>query len=152
LFTYFFPLDAIDQWNRIYGRRGFVQHQCVIPKSHGRTALGEILELVSWHRNLSSLAVLKLLGADDSGMLSFPLEGYTLALDFPASEAAFRLLEELDRCVMAHGGRVYLAKDARQSRALMECGYPEVRAFRDLRRNCGADAKFRSLQSERLSL
>jgi decaprenylphospho-beta-D-ribofuranose 2-oxidase len=152
LFAYFFPLDAIDRWNRIYGRRGFVQHQCAIPKPRGRAALGEILELVSSRGNPSFLAVLKLLGPDDAGMLSFPLEGYTLALDFPASEATLHLLEEIDRRVMAYGGRVYLAKDARQSRALMEAGYPGLNTFRGLRRGCGAGAKFRSLQSERLSL
>jgi hypothetical protein len=96
--------------------------------------------------------VLKLLGSDDAGILSFPLEGYTLTLDFPASEATFHLVEKFDRCVMSHGGRIYLAKDARQRREMMEAGYPRVNAFRDLRKSCGAAAKFRSLQSERLSL
>jgi FAD/FMN-containing dehydrogenase len=152
LLRYFFPLDAIGQWNRLYGRRGFVQYQCVIPKPRSRSALGEILELVSLRGSPSFLAVLKLLGPDDAGLISFPLEGYTLTLDFPATETTFRLLAELDRCVMAHGGRIYLAKDACQSQALVEAGYPNVNAFRELRRGTGAGAKFRSLQSKRLSL
>jgi len=152
LFAYFFPLDAINHWNRLYGRRGFVQHQCVIPKPRSRAALGEILEAVSSRGNPSFLAVLKLLGADDAGMLSFPLEGYTLTLDFAASQETFRLLDELDRIVLANDGRIYLAKDARQNRATMEAGYPRLGAFRYLRQSCGAAAKFRSLQSERLAL
>lgn len=152
LMRHFFPLDAVGAWNRIYGRRGFVQHQSVIPKAAGREALGAMLELVSSRGNPSFLAVLKLLGADEAGLLSFPLEGYTLALDFPASGSTFRLLDELDRIVAAHGGRLYLAKDARQSRAMMESGYPRLGAFRELRRASGSAAKFRSLQSERLAL
>jgi decaprenylphospho-beta-D-ribofuranose 2-oxidase len=152
LLSYFFPLDSIGQWNRVYGRRGFVQHQCVIPKQRSRDALGEILDLVSSRGNPSFLAVLKLLGPDEAGMLSFPMEGYTLALDFPATESTFRLVDEIDRCVIANGGRIYLAKDACQSRAQMEAGYPRLASFRDFRRTSGAQAKFRSLQSERLGL
>jgi FAD/FMN-containing dehydrogenase len=152
LTRYFFPLDAVGAWNRIYGRRGFVQHQSVIPKAAGRAALGEMLDLVSSRGSPSFLAVLKLFGADESGLISFPLEGYTLALDFPASGKTFRLLDELDRIVASHGGRLYLAKDARQSRATMEAGYPGLGAFRELRRASGAATKFRSLQSERLAL
>jgi decaprenylphospho-beta-D-ribofuranose 2-oxidase len=152
IMNYFFPLDGIDQWNRIYGRRGFVQHQCVIPKAASRDALGEILELVSTRGQPSFLAVLKLLGPDDAGLLSFPLEGYTLALDFPASESSFQLLQRIDRCVMKHGGRIYLAKDARQDPALLEAGYPKLMMFRDIRRRSGSSAKFKSLQSERLGL
>jgi FAD/FMN-containing dehydrogenase len=152
LLQYFFPLDAIGHWNRLYGRGGFVQYQCVIGKSRSRPAIGEILELVSSRGSPSFLAVLKLLGPDDAGLMSFPLEGYTLTLDFHATATTFRLLEELDRCVMTHGGRIYLAKDACQSPALVEAGYPKLNAFRELRRGSGAQAKFRSVQSQRLAL
>ena len=96
----FFPLDGIGAWNRIYGRRGFVQHQCVIPKAKSREALGEMIERVAARGNPSFLAVLKLLGPGRAGMLSFPQEGYTLALDFPVSDATFRLLDELDALVL----------------------------------------------------
>jgi decaprenylphospho-beta-D-ribofuranose 2-oxidase len=152
LLRYFFPLDGIGHWNRLYGRRGFVQYQCVIPKPHSRAAIGEILDLVSSRGSPSFLTVLKLLGPDEAGLMSFPLEGYTLTLDFHATEATFRLVEELDRCVMQHGGRIYLAKDACQGPALVEAGYPNLPAFRALRHDSGADARFQSLQSHRLSL
>lgn len=148
----FFPLDGIGAWNRIYGRRGFVQHQCVIPKQKSREALGEMLERVAARGNPSFLAVLKLLGPGRAGMLSFPQEGYTLTLDLPVSDATFRLLDELDTVVLRGGGRLYLAKDARQSRSLMEAGYGELGAFRALRAATGASGKFRSLMSERLAL
>lgn len=149
---YFFPLDAIANWNRIYGRRGFVQYQCVIPKHRGRDGLGQILELVSQLGSPSFLAVLKLLSRDDAGLMSFPLEGYTLALDLPATQATFTLLSQLDQLLLAFGGRIYLAKDACQTRAVLEAGYPNLNAFREARKSWGADATFKSLQSERLGL
>jgi len=149
---YFFPLDAIDGWNRLYGRRGFLQHQFVVPKAAGRDALGEVLERVAARASASFLAVLKLMGPDDCGWMSFPLEGYTLALDFPVSEANLSLLDELDACVVRYGGRLYLAKDARQSRRTLEAGYPALDAFRSLRRDLGADRAFSSALSSRLEL
>ena len=148
----FFPLDAIAHWNRIYGRQGFLQYQCVIPRRKSRDALGEILEIVATRGSPSFLAVLKLLGPDDAGMMAFPMDGYTLALDFPASEKSFSLCAELDERVLAYGGRIYFAKDARQSRDLVEAGYPNLAAFREIRRQSGAVARFGSLQSERLGL
>jgi decaprenylphospho-beta-D-ribofuranose 2-oxidase len=149
---YFFPLDSISNWNRIYGRRGFVQHQCVLPKGRSRDGIGEILDLVSGRGSPSFLAVLKLLGPDDAGLMAFPMDGYTLALDFPVNRGTLELLEELDRRVCAHGGRIYLAKDARQSRETFESGYPNVAAFRALRRDTGSRDRFNSLQSARLGL
>src|SRR5689334_8149085 len=116
---YFFPLDGVGHWNKIYGARGFVQHQCVIPKAASSRALAEIIDRICRLGSPSFLAVLKLLGAAD-GVLSFPMEGYTLALDFPASQTTLGLLDEIDRIVVAAGGRIYLAKDARQQRATFE--------------------------------
>ncbi len=149
---YFFPLDAVSEWNRVYGTRGFIQHQCVIPKSRSRDALGMLLERVSQRGSPSFLAVLKLLGPDDDGLLGFPMEGYTLAIDFPADTKSLALADELDQIVVAYGGRNYLAKDARQSRSTFESGYPNLGAFRELRRATGAKRKFSSYQSERLGL
>ena len=147
---YFFPLDGIADWNRIYGARGFVQHQCVIPKAASRAAFGEILERISRLGTPSFLAVLKLLGPGD-GLMSFPLEGYTLALDFPVSAATLRLLDEIDAIVVAAGGRLYLAKDARQAPATFECGYAQaLPQFRALRRAIGAPGKIESRLSRRL--
>jgi decaprenylphospho-beta-D-ribofuranose 2-oxidase len=148
---YFFPLDGVRNWNGLYGRRGFVQHQCVIPTIAARPALGAILDIVSRRANPSFLAVLKQLG-EGFGDLSFPLEGYTLALDLPVSDDVFPLLDEIDRHVVAAGGRLYLAKDARQSRATFEAGYPDLARFRDIRRAVGADRHIASRLSARLGL
>lgn len=149
---YFFPLDSISDWNRAYGRQGFVQHQCVIPKARSREVLADMLDLVATRGNPSFLAVLKLMGPDEAGLMGFPLEGYTLALDFQATPKTFALLEQLDQRVAAAGGRLYLTKDARQSPAMVEAGYPNLARFRALRRDTGATPRFSSLQSERLCL
>lgn len=148
---YFFPLDGIARWNRIYGRQGFVQHQCVIPDAAAPAVLGEILGRVSRRGEASFLAVLKQLGPG-SGPLSFPLRGYTLALDFPLSDDLLPFLDELDRLVVEAGGRIYLAKDARQSRATFEAGYPELPRFREVRRGLGAEGRIASRQSVRLGV
>lgn len=149
---FFFPLDSILDWNRIYGRRGFVQHQSVIPFGAAREALTEILSLISREGSASFLAVLKTLGPGD-GLLSFPMPGYTLALDFSMSEATMSLLEQVDAIVVRSGGRLYLAKDARQSRTTFEAGYGHILPqFAELRRSIGADAKINSYLSRRLAL
>jgi len=149
---YFFPLDAMAGWNRIYGARGFVQHQSAIPKPASRAALGEILDCVSRLGAPSFLAVLKLLGPGD-GLMSFPLEGYTLALDFPVSKGALALLDDIDAIVVAAGGRLYLAKDARQAPATFAQGYAHaLPQFRELRRAIGAAGRIESQLSRRLRI
>ncbi|KQQ12191.1 oxidoreductase [Methylobacterium sp. Leaf123] len=149
--SYFFPLDGLAAWNRLYGARGFVQHQCVVPRRGAEAVLSEMLDRVARLGTASPLAVLKRLGSG-GGWLSFPMEGYTLALDLPATAATLALLDELDRSVVAAGGRLYLAKDARQSRDTFEAGYPALPAFRDLRRQLGADGVLASRLSARLGL
>lgn len=149
LYPYFFPLDAIADWNRIYGRRGFLQHQCVIPQAGARAVLGEILDRVARRGDASFLAVLKKLGQGD-GILSFPLPGYTLALDFPAKGDILNFLDEIDRLVVAAGGRLYLAKDARQSRATFEAGYPALSRFNAIRKSLDPKGSIRSKLSQRL--
>ncbi|TPQ31977.1 oxidoreductase [Bradyrhizobium guangdongense] len=149
IFPYFFPLDSVGAWNRIYGRRGFLQHQCVIPQTNARDVLGEILARVSKRGDASFLAVLKKLGQGD-GIMSFPLPGYTLALDFPMTGSILDFLDELDRLVVAAGGRLYLAKDARQSRATFEAGYPDLQRFKAIRASLDPSGKIRSKLSQRL--
>jgi len=149
--SYFFPLDSIANWNRIYGHRGFLQHQCVIPAPNARSVLARILERTSRLGNASFLAVLKQLG-DSHGLMSFPMRGYTLAMDFPVSDAVFGFLDEIDALVVAGGGRLYLAKDARQSRATFEQGYTGLGRFRSLRKEIGADAHLASHLSARLGI
>lgn len=148
---YFFPLDGIGNWNRIYGRQGFVQYQCVIPAERAGPALSGILERIS-HRGIAScLAVLKQTGAS-YGDLSFPMEGFTLALDMPVRDEVLSLLDELDRIVVEAGGRLYLAKDARQSPATFEAGYPGLPRFRERRRDIGAIGRISSRLSIRLGI
>ena len=149
---YFYPLDALRDWNRIYGSNGFVQYQCVIPRAAAPAGLAILLQRIAGSGRGSFLAVLKLFGAEGEGMLSFPLEGYTLALDFPADTATFNLLLELDAIVADHGGRIYLAKDARTGVASLRRGYPRLEAFRAVREAADPSHRFSSLQSERLGL
>jgi decaprenylphospho-beta-D-ribofuranose 2-oxidase len=148
---YFFPLDTIQGWNRIYGHRGFLQHQCVIPAANARGVLAEIMQRVARRGTASFLAVLKQLG-DGHGLMSFPLRGYTLAMDFPITDTLFGFLDELDALVVAAGGRLYLAKDARQSRATFEAGYAALGSFRDIRRRIGANDRLVSHLSARLGI
>lgn len=153
LAPFFFPLDGIGAWNRLYGRRGFVQFQCVVPKAEGPAALAELLKVVAESGNGSFLAVLKLLGGQGEGMMSFPLEGYTLALDFPMRSGTLALLDALDAIAHARGGRIYLAKDAGSSGERLRQGYPNCAAFNAMRRQANRAApKFSSLLSQRLAL
>ena len=151
--SFFFPLDRIRGWNRLYGRRGFVQYQCVLPTSQSPQGIRTILEHVEASGHLAYLAVLKLLGPEGEGLLSFPMPGYTLALDFPMRPGTLDLLDSLDEITTAHGGRVYLAKDARCRPDRVREGYPNLGLFSD-ERSAKADAtsRFSSLLSRRLQL
>jgi decaprenylphospho-beta-D-ribofuranose 2-oxidase len=109
---FLYPLDALLDWNRLYGRRGFRQFQCVLPFAEAAAGLRKLLEAVGRARNASFLAVLKSLGAEGRGYLSFPMPGYTLALDIPERPGSAALFAALERIARDHGGRLYLAKDA----------------------------------------
>jgi len=149
--SYFFPLDHVLHWNRLYGRQGFIQHQCVIPTDRAEPVLHDILDRIARRGSASFLAVLKKLGPA-SGWLSFPTDGYTLALDIKLDDELLDFLDEIDRLVVAAGGRLYLAKDARQSRSTFDAGYPSADRFRQLRRTLGASARLESFQARRLGL
>lgn len=127
----FFPLDAIGQWNRLYGKNGFYQYQCVIPRAAAREGVAELLRQISRSGQGSFLVVLKSFGDLASpGMLSFPMEGATLALDFQNGGAGtLALLERLDDVVREAGGRLYPAKDGRISAAMFQAGYPRLSEF-----------------------
>ena len=150
--SFFYPLDGIQQWNRMYGKQGFVQYQFVIPKAAGLQGMRAILERISASHRGSFLAVLKTFGAANHNLLSFPMEGYTLALDFKLEAGLMELLDELDSMVLAHGGRLYLAKDARMSEATFKQSQPNWQQFQEIRAQYGALGKFASLQSRRLGL
>ncbi|MDX2346899.1 MAG: FAD-binding oxidoreductase, partial [Legionella sp.] len=124
--SFFYPLDNIQHWNRMYGKKGFYQYQCVIPREMGYDAIDAMLQEISKAAEGSFLAVLKTFGKRASlGMLSFPCEGVTLALDFPnKNQKTQRLFERLDKIVAESNGRIYPAKDARMPKALFKTGYP----------------------------
>ncbi|SEW47555.1 FAD/FMN-containing dehydrogenase [Chryseobacterium wanjuense] len=111
--TFFYPLDAIHEWNRIYGKSGFIQYQMVIPKETGKEGMKRILETIANSGNGSFLAVLKLFGKNNpEAYNSFPVEGYTLALDFKVNSKLKKLVDQLDQIVQEFGGRIYLTKDS----------------------------------------
>lgn len=149
---FFYPLDAIANWNRIYGRKGFVQYQFVLPRETSLSGLREVLNQVSSRGKGSFLAILKLCGAANDNFLSFPMEGYSLALDFKIEPGIFELLDLLDQIVLQYGGRIYLAKDARVSQEVFEQGYPQIDQFRDIRQQYKMNEKFNSLQSLRVGI
>ena len=124
---FFYPLDAIENWNRIYGSKGFFQYQCVIPTESAAEAIREILQRISNAGVGSFLAVLKMFGDRPSpGLLSFPSPGATLALDFPnGGEKTLRLLESLDEVTRSANGKIYPAKDARMSAEDFKQQYPQ---------------------------
>lgn len=110
---FFYPLDAVNEWNKIYGKKGFIQYQMVIPKDKGKEGMRKILETIAKSGNGSFLAVLKLFGKNNpQAYNSFPMEGYTLALDFKVNSKLKKLVESLDKIVEDFGGRIYLTKDS----------------------------------------
>ncbi len=149
---FFYPLDAMHHWNKIYGKNGFVQFQFILPKASSYEGLAQILEKISNAGTGSFLAVLKLYGKQNDNWLSFPMEGYSLALDFKMQPKLEQFIDELSRVVAAHNGRIYLAKDALLKRDIFERGYPKANKFRALRQKYALKSHFQSLQSQRLGL
>ena len=128
---FFYPLDSIQAWNKMYGPLGFYQYQSVVPREVGLEATQEMLKMIKKFGEGSFLAVLKTFGDRESGgLLSFPRSGVTLALDFPnRGESTLNLFNELDHIVQEARGRLYLAKDARMPKTLFEAGYPRIQEF-----------------------
>lgn len=149
--SYFYPLDAILGWNRIYGRKGFLQFQCVLPDATARAGMTALLQAISTSGQGSFLAVLKRLGAEGTG-ISFPQPGNTLALDFPATARAQALFNRLEAITLDHGGRFYLAKDARLSARVLRAADARIAPFAAARQAEGEAGHFASMQSDRLQL
>ncbi len=146
---FFYPLDAITGWNKMYGKKGFVQYQFVLPIENGKAGLVDILAKIRKKGMGSFLAVLKLFGKQES-LIAFPMEGYTLALDFPIKKGLFEFLDELDKIVLDYGGRLYMTKDARMKADIFWKSYSHAAEFLQIINQYNPVQQFQSSLSERL--
>ena len=150
---FFYPLDSVGNWNRVYGPRGFVQYQCVFPPATARRGLRRLLEELAHSGRASFLGVLKRFGQQGQGLLSFPMEGYTLAIDLPVTNPElFTFLDHLDEIVMEHGGRVYLAKNPRLRPELFRAMYPRLPDWERIKAQVDPANRFSSDLSRMLEL
>lgn len=152
LMPYFYPLDAIGNWNKLYGKAGFLQFQCVIPRDDGIANMRKLLTKITESGEGSFLAVLKQFGKANDNLLSFPTEGYTLALDFKLTTSTIATLRTLEDIIVEMGGRVYLAKDAVMQGTTFRATYPKWEEFEHVREKYGAIGRFSSAQSKRVGL
>lgn len=148
---FFFPLDMINNWNRGYGKRGFIQYQFVIPEADGRNKLAEILTMIADSGCTPFLNVFKKMG-EGQGILSFPFKGYTLAIDFPVSKKLLEFTPKLDTKVLAANGRLYLGKDALLDKQMFRNMYPHYQQWIDIKRRYDPTNRFGSDISRRLGL
>lgn len=152
LHAFFFPLDALSNWNRLYGKRGFHQFQCVLPGDGAAEVIGEMLKQITASGLASPLAVLKKTGPGRAGQMSFPIEGYTLAVDFPARDRTGPLLATLNGLTAEAGGRIYLAKDSSAEPGQVARMYPELSSWRDLVNTLDPERRFETALTRRLNL
>lgn len=152
--SFFYPLDAINNWNRMYGKHGFIQYQMVFPPETSRAGLTKILEKLSSAGRSSFLAVLKSFGEKGEGLLSFPRKGYTLALDIPVRGGTqfFSFIKELDQIVLDHDGIIYLAKDSTMSPDTFRQMYPELEKFQKIKEELDPHHLFSSSMARRLHI
>ncbi len=148
--SFFHPLDKIRDWNRIYGRRGFTQYQCVIPEAAGAAGVRRFLELLTGIGAASFLCVIKDCGAEGRGMLSFPRPGTSIALDIPVRDDIQGIVDRLDECLIGLGGRIYLAKDAFTTAAHYRRMEPRLDAWLEARRRWDPEGRLKSAQSVRI--
>jgi FAD/FMN-containing dehydrogenase len=151
--SYFYPLDSIHHWNRMYGSKGFIQYQCVLPLESSSEGMHQLLDELQRQGHASFLAVLKRMGPGNQAPLSFPMEGYTLAVDIPVSGMkAAKLVTELNAITLEHEGRVYLAKDALLKPEAFRVMYPRWEEWLALKRELDPQWRFESMLSRRLEM
>ncbi len=148
--AFFYPLDALLEWNRLYGSRGFTQYQCVLPEASGPGAVRRLLELLSTLGAASFLCVIKDCGDEGEGLLSFPLRGTSIALDLPVRDNTQHVVDSLNAFLVTVGGRIYLAKDAFTRADHFRAMEPRLDAWSAIRRHWDPEGKLRSAQSVRL--
>lgn len=149
--SFFHPLDVVQHWNRVYGKRGFRQYQFVLPFGTEDAVL-EIMKRISASKHHSAINVIKRFGAGNAGLLSFPTPGWTIAVDFPERAGLEEFCRELDRIVLAHSGRLYFAKDSRASASTIAAMYPRLDEFRETKRKYDPSLTWQSDLSRRLEL
>jgi decaprenylphospho-beta-D-ribofuranose 2-oxidase len=150
--SYFYPLDAIENWNQLYGRAGFIEYQAIVPEARASVLIRDVLDMLAAAGQPSYFASLKLMGLGNQGPLSFPMPGVAFSFDVPQCGELLPLLDRIDEKLAAAGGRVYLAKDARCRADVMDTFYPGRRAWAQLVRRGDPTAKFSSDMARRLRL
>ena len=152
LSAFMHPLDKVRNWNRLYGKSGIIQWQIAVPEVSEHT-LFDVIDSIQKAKVPAFLAVLKKLGASNQAPLSFPMEGWTLAVDFPANDKRiYGFLDALDQELVKAGGRIYLAKDARLDPELIPKMYPDLDEWKSIRKNIDPDRRWQSDFSRRLNL
>ncbi|HEY9048626.1 MAG TPA: FAD-binding oxidoreductase [Ohtaekwangia sp.] len=149
---FFYPLDMINNWNRGYGKRGFIQYQFVLPMENGKENIRKILTEITQSNCVPFLNVLKKFGKGQGGLLSFPFEGYTFAIDFPIKNQLKPFTEKLDKMVLDMGGRIYLGKDAYLDEATFKAMYPQYKEWLEIKRKYDPNNIFSSDLSRRIGL
>lgn len=150
--SFFYPLDAVGRWNRLYGTDGFVQYQCVLPTEESYAGVTALLQELHDADRRPYLAVLKRMGPEDGGFLSFPMRGYTLSVDLPRGDGLDEVLQVLDAIVRRRGGRVYLAKDAALSPETFRAMYPRYEDWLEVKRQVDPTNRFSSALARRLEM
>jgi len=149
---FYYPLDILSNWNKIYGKNGFVQYQFVVPREHSYKTIKNIMQIMKSYKQSSFLTVLKFFGKSNDFYLSFPEEGFTLAMDFPIRINTFDMLNKMDDVILSNNGKLYLTKDARMSKEFFESTYSNLNKFREIKSKIDPNNKFSSLQSKRLGI
>jgi hypothetical protein len=147
-----YPLDKIGGWNHLFGKGGFIQYQLIFPEAVTDPAFSELAEILNQSDYICTLAVLKNHGDANRNYLSFPLKGYSLAMDFKPTKGLRKLLPRLNTLTKTYGGRINLCKDSLMDRELFDAGYPDAHRFRSFRKKHQLLNTFQSLQSDRLEL